>query len=81
MFVLCVLYSKGKRHSQDKKLQREQKILEVARFSSPVLYRTWDPPRLLYNTYRVLLQAVKRQNRDISHLPLTSAEVKERVEL
>jgi hypothetical protein len=40
--------------------------------------RPWDPPSLLY---RFCFPGVKRSGRDVNHPPLSSAEVKERVEL
>jgi hypothetical protein len=43
--------------------------------------RPWSPPILLYSGYRVPLLGVKRPGRGVNHLPPTSAEVKERVEL
>ena len=41
----------------------------------------WGPPRLLYNGYQVFCPGVKRPWRDVSHPPLSSAVVKERIEL
>ena len=43
--------------------------------------RPWDPPSLLYSGYRVSFLAVKRLWRAVDHLPASSAEVKERVDL
>jgi hypothetical protein len=43
--------------------------------------RSWDPPSLLYNGYRVSFPGVKRPGRGVNHQPPYSAEVKERVEL
>jgi hypothetical protein len=43
--------------------------------------RSWGPPSLLYNGYRVSFQGVKRPWRGVDHPPSSSAEVKERVEL
>ena len=40
-----------------------------------------DPPSLLSNGYRVSFPGVKRPGRGINHPPLSSAEVKERIEL
>ena len=37
--------------------------------------------RLLYNRYRVTFPGLKRSGRGVDHAPLSSAEVKERVEL
>jgi hypothetical protein len=39
------------------------------------------PPSLLYNGYRAFFPGVKRPGRGVNHPPLSSAEVKERVEL
>jgi hypothetical protein len=41
----------------------------------------WGPPSLLYNGDRVSFPGVKRPGRGVDHPPLSSAEVKERVEL
>ena len=43
--------------------------------------RPWCPPSLLYNEYRVSFPRVKRPEGGVNNPPLTSAEVKERVEL
>ena len=43
--------------------------------------RPWDPPSLLHNEYRLSFPGVKRPGRGVDHPPLSSAEVKERVEL
>jgi hypothetical protein len=43
--------------------------------------RTWGPPSLLYNGYRVSFPGVKRPGRGVDHPPSYSVEVKERVEL
>jgi hypothetical protein len=43
--------------------------------------RPWDPPSLLYNEYRLSFLGVERLGLDVNHPPLSSAEVKERVEL
>ena len=43
--------------------------------------RTWCPPRLLYNEYRVSFLQVKRPGRGVEHPPPSDVEVKERVEL
>ena len=43
--------------------------------------RTWGPPSLLYNGYRVFLGSKLRPGRDADPLPPSSAEVKNRVEL
>jgi hypothetical protein len=43
--------------------------------------RPWGLPSLLYNRYRVSFPGVKRPGRGVDHPPLSSAEVKERVEL
>jgi hypothetical protein len=45
------------------------------------LYRLWGPPSLLYNGYRVSFSGVKQTRRDVNHLSLSNAEVKESVEL
>jgi hypothetical protein len=42
---------------------------------------SWGPPSLLYDGYQVCFQGVKRPGCGINHLPPSSAEVKERVEL
>jgi len=49
-----------------------------ARFFSPV---QTGPPSLPYNWYRVYFPRVNRQGRGADHPPLSSAEVKESVEL
>jgi len=41
----------------------------------------WGPTSLLYNGYRVFPTGVKHQGHGVDHPPLSSAEVKERVEL
>jgi hypothetical protein len=41
----------------------------------------WDPPNLLHNRYRVSSPGVKQPGRGVDHPPLSSAEVKEGVEL
>jgi hypothetical protein len=43
--------------------------------------RPWGPPSLLYNGYRVAFRGVKRPSHGVNLPPLSSAEVKERVEL
>ena len=43
--------------------------------------RPWAPPSLLYNAYRVPSPGVKRPGRGFDHLPPSSGEVEERVEL
>ena len=43
--------------------------------------RSWGPPSLVCNGYRVSFQGVKRPRRDGNHPPPCSAEVKERVDL
>jgi hypothetical protein len=43
--------------------------------------RPWGPPSLLYNEYYVSFLEVKRPECGVNHSSLTSAEVKERVEL
>ena len=43
--------------------------------------RSWGPPSLLYNGYRVSFPGVKRPGRGVDHPPPSRAEVKERVEL
>jgi hypothetical protein len=43
--------------------------------------RLWGPPSLLHNGYGVSFPEVKQPERDISHPPPTSVEVKEREEL
>jgi len=43
--------------------------------------RPWGLPSLLYNGYRVSFPEVKRPGRGADHPPLSSAEVRERVEL
>ena len=43
--------------------------------------RSWGPPRLLYNGYRVSFARVKRPGNGFDHPPPPSVEVKERVQL
>ena len=43
--------------------------------------RPWDPPSLLYTGYWVSFPGVKWPGRDVNHPPLSTADVKERVEL
>jgi hypothetical protein len=43
--------------------------------------RSWSSPSPLYNGYRFCLPGVKRPGHGVYHLPSSSAEVKERVEL
>ena len=45
------------------------------------LDRPWGPSSLLYNGYRISFAGVKRPGRGVDHPPLSSAEVKERIEL
>jgi hypothetical protein len=44
-------------------------------------YRPWGQACLQYNEYRVSFSGVKRRGRGVDHPPLSSAEVKVRVEL
>ena len=41
----------------------------------------WDPPSFLNDEYRVSIPGVKRPGRGVNHVPSSSAEVKERVQL
>ena len=41
----------------------------------------WGPPSLLYNSYRVSFPGVRRPGRGVDHPPLSSTEIKERVEI
>ena len=50
------------------------------KFSAPV-QSPWGPPNLLYNGYRVSFPGVQRPGNGVNHLPSSSAEVKERLEL
>ena len=43
--------------------------------------RPWGPPSLLHHGYQIAFPGVKRPGRGVDHPPLSSAEVKERVEL
>ena len=43
--------------------------------------RPWGPPKLIYNGYRVSFPGLKRPERGVDHPPLSSAEVRGRVEL
>ena len=43
--------------------------------------RSWGPPSLLYNGYRVSFPGVKRSGCGVDHPPLSSAKVKERIQL
>jgi hypothetical protein len=43
--------------------------------------RPWGPPSLLYNEYQVSFPGVKWPGHGVDHPPLSSARVKERVEL
>jgi len=43
--------------------------------------RPWGPPSLLYNGYRVSFPGVRRPRRGVNQPPLSSADVKEKVEL
>jgi hypothetical protein len=43
--------------------------------------RPWGPPGLLYKEYRISFLEVKRPELGANHPPLSSAEVKEKVEL
>ena len=77
MFVLCVLYSKDKRQSQDN--QDKEVRISYRQKKNPgkgEIFRTrpdrpWGPPSLLYNGYRVSLPGVKRPRRGVNH-PLPS---------
>jgi hypothetical protein len=44
-------------------------------------YRAWGPPNLMYDEFLVTFSGVKRQGRGVNRPSLSSAEVKERVEL
>ena len=89
MFVLCVLYSRDKRKSQDyqdKELRLEYKEITKRNPDGGEIFRTrqdrpWDPPNLLYDGYRVCFAGVKWPGRGVNHPLPSSAEVKERVEL
>ena len=52
-----------------------------AKFSALVQTGTGAPPSFLCNGYWVSFPGVKRPGRGVDHLPLSSAEGKERVEL
>ena len=81
MFVLCVLYSKYKRHLQD----NEDKVVVQMKYREQKknpgggkFFRTrpdwpWGPPSHLYTAYR--------PGRGVNHPLPPSADVKERVEL
>ena len=43
--------------------------------------RPWNLPSFLDNRYRISIQGVKRMRRGVDHLLLSSAELKEKVEL
>jgi len=43
--------------------------------------RSWGPPSLLYNGYRVSFPGVKRSGCGVDHPPLSSSEVIERIQL
>ena len=45
------------------------------------LERPWNPPILLYYGYRVSFPGIRRPERVVNHPALSSAEVKERIEL
>ena len=87
VFVLCVLYSKDKRQSQDsqdKEVQikyREQKTIPVVRDFLHSSRPAQRANHLLYNGYRVSFAGVKRPKRGVNHPPPSSTEVEERVEL
>ena len=44
-------------------------------------YRPWGPPSLLYSGYLVYFPGIKRPGRGVNHLPPSSAEVKEKLEV
>jgi hypothetical protein len=52
-----------------------------ARFSAPRPDRRQGPPNLLYNGYQLSFPGIKRPGRGVNHPALSSAEVKESVEL
>jgi hypothetical protein len=52
-----------------------------AGFSAPRQDRSWGPPSLLYDAYRLSFPGIKRPGRGFNHPPPSSVEVKERVEL
>jgi hypothetical protein len=83
--VSCVLYSKDKKQSQDKKVQikhREQKkkVPVGERLSTPVQTGPGAHPAF-YIMGSGLFLGVKRSGRGVNHPPPSSAEVKERVDL
>ena len=41
----------------------------------------WGPLSLIYNGYQVSFRGLKRQGRGVDHLPPSSAQVKERVQI
>ena len=43
--------------------------------------RPWGPPRLLYNWYQDFFSMVKWPGRGLNHPPISTAKVKERVEI
>ena len=79
-----MLYSKDKRHNQDKEVvqmkYREEHPSEGEIFSTRP-DRPSGSPSLLYNGHLVSFRGVKQPGRGVDHPLPSSAEVKERVEL
>jgi hypothetical protein len=95
MFALCILYSKNKSRSQDKKIEKEntdkntkgenmrrnKTNTDRSEIFRTCPHRPWGPPSLLYNVHLVSFPGVKRPGSGVDHPPRSCTEVKERVEL
>ena len=89
MFVLCVLYIRGKRQRAGQsgrrtadKVKRENKKIPVgAIFSAPVHTGPGAHPSSYKMGTGYLSSGVNRPGRGVNHRPPHSAEVKERAEL
>jgi hypothetical protein len=84
MFVLCVLHSKDKRHSQDKEvvdMKYRERIPVDTRFFARVQTGYWT--HLASQTVSTGSLSRRKNGRDVApnYSPPSSAEVKERVEL
>ena len=61
--------------------QSANQIPVRARFSANVQIGPGKPPSLMYNAYRVSFPGIKRPHRGLDHIPPSSGDVKESVEL
>jgi hypothetical protein len=69
------------RYSDSLRAGRSGDLLPVWRDFPTRRNRSWSPPSLLYNEYRVSIPGVKRPGRGVNHTPLPIAKVKEIIQL